>query len=169
MQLKEFKYKILPIKNKLFRFALQFVHSVSDAEDIVQEVLIKTWDKRKSIHEIKNIEAWCMTLTRNMSIDKLRSKHSKVQALTNQIDFVEKQATPYRQTELNDSVTKVKQFISNLPEKQRLVIQLRDIEEMSYQEIADQLEISLDQVKVNLFRARKKIKEQFLKTDAYGL
>ena len=169
MQQQEFMQLISPFKTKLFRFAMQFVRNIAEAEDIVQEVLIKVWDKRATIHEIKNIEAWCMRLTKNLSIDKLRSKHLKVQALVNQSELVTSGINPHRQAELNDSVDKVKQLISKLPEKQRLVIQLRDIEEMSYQEIAKILEISMDQVKVNLFRARKQIKQQFINTESYGI
>ena len=77
---------MLPLKNKLFRFALKMVHNVAEAEDIVQEVMIKIWDQRDSMSEIKNIEAWCVRLTKNLTFDKLKSKHSKVQSFATHVE-----------------------------------------------------------------------------------
>lgn len=167
MNLKEFTYRVFPIKNQLFRFAMRLVNNVAEAEDVVQEVFIKIWHKRDDLNEVKNIEAWSMRLTRNLSIDKLRSKHQKVQHLADGLDFVSQQATPYQALATQDSLTYIQQLMQALPEKQRAVMHLRDMEEMSYQEIADVLNISLDQVRTNLFRARQKMKQLLIKTDVY--
>ncbi len=169
MNLQAYKSNVLPLKNKLFRFALKMIHSVAEAEDIVQEVMIKVWDQRDSMKEIKNIEAWCVRLTKNLTLDKIKSKHSKTQSFAVHMELETSKISPHKQTELNDSMNKIKQLIQNLPEKQRQIIQLRDIEEFSYQEITEALGITIDQVKVNLFRARKTIRAQFKNTNAYGL
>ena len=68
-----------------------------------------------------------------------------------------------------DRVRLVRRLIDNLPEKQRSVMQLRDIEGKSYKEIAQILAISEEQVKINIFRARQTIKQKFIETEKYGL
>ncbi len=119
--------------------------------------------------QVKNVEAWCMRMTKNLSIDKLRSKHKKVAQLSDAIIIKEKTANPHQATEMNDTISQVEKLMEALPEKQRMVMQLRDIEGMQYQEIADILQISMEQVKVNLFRARKQIRTQLINTESYGI
>ena len=169
MNLNEFKNTILPIKNKLFRFALSINNDRAEAEDIVQEVFIKIWNKREHLSQIDNLEAWCMKLTRNLTIDKLRSKHKRTRELDATFDISSDEATPLAKAEAHDTIFRVKQFINQLPEKMRAVIQLRDIEEMTYKEISEILDMPINQVKINLFRARKQIRHQLIKSESYGL
>lgn len=169
MSLKDFTHKILPIKDKLFRFSLRIVRNSAIAEDVVQEVFIKLWNKRDQLDQLHNVEAWCMKATRNLSIDKLRSKHSKVGFIPDGYDVSSTAATPDRITESNDTISRVKTMMENLPEKQKLVMQLRDIEEMTYQEISDTLDMPMSQVKVYLFRARQQIRRQLINSESYGL
>ncbi len=169
MSLKDFTKRILPIKDKLYRFSLRIVGNVAEAEDVVQEVLIKIWSKHQEMAQYQNVEAWCMKLTKNLSIDKLRSKHNRVGMLPESYELTSKASTPEELLQAKDTVAQIRTLIAELPEKQQMIIQLRDIEEMSYQEIAVALEISMDQVKTNLFRARKKIRAQLINTESYGL
>jgi RNA polymerase sigma-70 factor (ECF subfamily) len=76
---------------------------------------------------------------------------------------------PYDKLIGNERLRLVHRLINELPERQRLMVQLRDIEGKNYKEIATALGLTEDQVKVNLFRARQKIKEQYLQIDEYGL
>ena len=167
--IKDFKTRILPIKDKLYRFALRIVEDESEAKDVVQEVFIKVWNKRMEMHRYANLEAWCMRLTRNLSIDKLRSKHRRVVPLEGRMVMAETNTTPYQKTAMKDTVDYVRQLMQGLPMKQKMVMQLRDIEGLTYQEIAQTLDISLSQVKVNLFRARKTIRQQLIKSESYGV
>ena len=169
MTQENFKKQILPIKNKLYRFSLRIVGNSLEAEDVVQEVFIKMWRSREDWYKYKNLEAWCMRLTKNLSIDKLRSKHQRVGVLAEGMDFVAKEALPDKKAELNDSIGQIRALMNGLPEKQKMVMQLRDLEGMSYQEISEQLEMTLSQVKVYLFRARKSIKSQLINRDSYGI
>ncbi len=169
MIIEDYKKLILPIKDKLFRFSLRIVGNPAEAEDVVQEVFIKVWNKRSEVESYKNIEAWCMTLTKNLSIDKLRSKHRRVNALSDTYNMPSESASPYQVTATNDTLGRIQKMMDALPEKQRMVMQLRDIEGMSYKEIAEILSITLDQVKINLFRARKSIRAQLLNSESYGL
>ncbi len=164
----QFGELIKPFKDKMFRFALRMVGSTDEAEDVVQEVFIKLWKKRDYIDQIKNLEAWCMQLTRNMSIDKLRSKHRRTEDIDGHYELQDKGRNPEEKTISSDIYTKIQTMIQALPEKQKMVIQLRDIEGYSYQEIADALELPLNQVKVNLFRARNTIKAKILKLKVNG-
>ncbi len=170
MSLEDFTHLILPIKNKLFRFSLRIVGNVAEAEDVVQEVFIKVWKKRSDLANYSNVEAWCMTLTKNLSIDKLRSKHRRADSFKEGFDIpTAKGENPYHQTAYNDTFERVQKLLEDLPEKQRMVMQLRDIEGLAYQEIADALDISLQQVKVNLFRARQQIRKRLVNSESYGL
>lgn len=169
MLLEEYKKMVLPFQNKLYRFALRLLGTSAEAEDVVQEVFIKAWDRREQLMEYQNVEGWCMKVTKNLSLDMLKSKHRKFQLNKSEQDVSTTALTPDRQVEVADSYAQVHRVIASLPEKQKLVIQLRDIEGYSYQEIADMMEISLSQVKVNLFRARDKVRKELLKTESYGL
>ena len=169
MTLKEFTDDFLSMKQRLFRLAKGIVGNAMLAEDVVQEVMIKVWNKKEEAAKIENKPAWVMKMTRNLSIDKLRSKHYKTQGIPEGYDVVNKTHTPETITQSNDTVNTIQAIMSKLPELQRMCVQLRDIEEMKYQEIADILEISIDQVKVNIYRARNYIKKEFLKADSYGV
>lgn len=157
-----FQQHIFPIRHKLFRFALRITGSTHEAEDVVQEVMEKVWKSpAEQSATVQNWEAWCMTLTRNRSLDKARSQNLRrtapLDGLPERPNDTVNQANAVENRDLAD---RVKLMMQDLPEKQRLVMHLRDIEELSYEEIAEVLSISLDQVKVNLHRARKSIREQ---------
>lgn len=160
MTIKDFTRLVTPIKDKLFRFSMRLTENVAEAEDVVQEVLIRLWNQKEELKKINNLEAWSLRLTRNLSIDKLRSKHRKPESLDGNYHLPDQGQTPQQIVESRDTMNFIRQLIQQLPEKQRLVIQLRDIEGMSYKEIGDILNISMNQVKVNLFRARKQLKHQ---------
>jgi len=159
-----FQEHIFPVRHKLYRFALRITGNVQEAEDVVQEVLTKAWatsEMAEGAQSIRSWEAWCMTLTQRQSVDKLRSRNLR---RTSSLEMVPE--TPshagIQQVENRDLVQQVQLFINQLPDRQRLVLHLRDVEEMSYEEIAHQMEISLDQVKTYLHRARKAIREQLI-------
>lgn len=170
MDVSRFKAEILPLKNKLYRFSLHIVRDEELAKDVVQESLIKVWEKREELGQIQNIEAWCMQITRNKSLDKLRSKHVKKTDLFEvEFDTRKERDTPFVVTERGDLMQRIMELIENLPDRQREVMHLRDIEGYAYKEIAEMLGIDINLVKTNLFRARRKLKESLIKVDAYGL
>src|SRR5437868_1568886 len=122
----EFNERILPVKSKLYRFALKFMRDKQEAEDIVQEVLIKIWKHHDRYAELENFEAWCMKLVRNQSLDRLKSIHYKTQLLKISPETESGNKTPYQYMELADRMQTVHQLIDSLPEKQKEVIHLRD-------------------------------------------
>ena len=153
------------VKNKLYRFALRITGDNAEAEDVVQEVFIKAWQRQEELPNILNVEAWCMTLTKNLSLDKLRSKHRRTEEIGEILQLTDLHSTPYEALAGNDMVSKIRHWMTHLPEKQRLVMHLRDIEDKTYDEISIILEMPMPQVKVNLHRARTAIRERILETE----
>ncbi len=165
-----FETRVLPTKNKLFRFAFRLLGSSEEAKDVVQEVMIKVWNGREQMAAIDNMEAWCMRVTKNLSLDRLRSKQRRVtDSMEEGFEIRQESLTPYERTEIHESMKRVNELIAALPEKQRQVMHLRDIEGYSYNEICEILELDMSQVKVNLFRARNFVRERLIKINAYGL
>ena len=165
-----FEARVLPVKNKLFRFAFRLLGSSEEAKDVVQEVFIKVWNGREQMHTIDNMEAWCMRITKNLSLDKIRARQRKAtDSLDQTYDIHHNDLTPHDAAENQENMQRINQLIASLPEKQRQVMHLRDIEGYSYNEICEMLELDMNQVKVNLFRARNAVREKFAKINAYGL
>jgi RNA polymerase sigma factor (sigma-70 family) len=170
MNFEMFESRVLPVKNKLFRFAFRLLGSSEEAKDIVQEVFIKVWNGRDQMESIDNMEAWCMRITRNLSLDKIRARQRKAtDPIEGSFDIQNDARTPYEATENSENMQRISQLIASLPDKQRQVMHLRDIEGYSYNEICEILELDMNQVKVNLFRARNSVREKFIKINAYGL
>jgi RNA polymerase sigma-70 factor (ECF subfamily) len=165
-----FRNDVLPLKNELYRLALRITMSTADAEDIVQETMIKVWNRRERWQEIDSIEAFSMKICRNLALDVLRNKNHQNPSLEQHM-LVEPTAgtDPQDKTIQQDRIRVVRQIINSLPEKQRSCMQLRDFEGKSYKEIATILDISEDQVKVNIFRARQTIKQKYKQIEDYGL
>lgn len=162
MELETFKSDILPIKDKLFRVALRITGNPPEAEDVVQETFIKLWEQRRELQSIQNLEAWCMQMTKNRAIDKRRLHFNQSEGLEIAYGVKSQEKTPDHQAELSDEMAQVKRLMSELPGKQRMAMQLRDIDGMSYQEISDTLSMPLNQVKTNIFRARKSLRSKLV-------
>ena len=165
-----FRNDVLPLKNALYRLALRITLNSAEAEDIVQDTLIKVWNKRESWAEIDSIEAFSITVCRNLALDRI-SKHDNQNASLDEqgIDRQDTAYDPYERTQQRNKVELGRQTIDSLPVKQRECIQLRDFEGKAYKEIASLLNITEEQVKVNIFRARQAIKQRFTQLDGYGL
>jgi RNA polymerase sigma-70 factor (ECF subfamily) len=103
-----------------------------------------------------------MTLTKNEAIDQTRSKHRRTVGIDTQFDMYDHGADAHRQLEVSETMKTVKRYINALPEKYKIVVHLRDIEEMTYDEIAEVSGYTKEQVKVYLHRGRKKLREQIL-------
>jgi RNA polymerase sigma-70 factor (ECF subfamily) len=170
MNLESFQTQVLPVKNKLYRFALRFLGNEEEAKDVVQEVFVRVWNGREQMREVQNWEAWCMRIARNLSLDRIRAIARKnTQPLEDGYGIHLDSLSPHESTEIRESMNRVNEYIAALPEKQRQVIHLRDVEGYSYNEIAEILELDINQVKVNLFRARNAVRSKLTKIDAYGL
>jgi len=169
MTLAEFQNEVLPLKNKLYHFAYRLLSNAEDARDTVQEVMMKVWESGKPIAEYENVEAWCMTLTRNRSLDRIKVEKSR-SAKLKRIDHVTSHTrTPGELMEWKETMKIVLKITQELPTVQRELIELRDFQEKSYEEIAMITGLEMTQVKVYLHRARKVIRESLNTANHYGL
>ena len=166
-----FQTHILPLKNELFRLALRITLSREDAEDVVQETMLKVWNKREQWERIDNIEAFCMTICRNLALDhqkRMDNQNVTLEETTTLNLHPLTSTTPEEHAVQRDRVERVRQLIDQLPEKQRTCMQLREVEGKAYKEIAAIMGISEEQVKVNIFRARQTIRQQFMQMEEFS-
>lgn len=169
MQEISFRNDILPLKDKLFRLALRITFDRAEAEDVVQDTMIRVWDKREEWKQFGSVEAYCLTVAKNLAIDRSRKKEALNVSLTPEMEEKADASGPYDQLVNGERMNIIHRLIDRLPEKQRLIMQLRDVEGESYKEIAKVLNLTEEQVKVNLFRARQKVKQRYIEIDGYGL
>ncbi|MCF8230806.1 MAG: RNA polymerase sigma factor [Bacteroidales bacterium] len=167
MELTEYKTLILPLKDKLYRFARQITQHDGEAQDIVQEVFIRLWEKRNVLKQYKNVEALAMVITKNLSLDYLKTKRSKNTVLEEANTSLD-HYTPEFHTEMKDTSRRMRNIFSTLPEQQRMVIHLRDVEEVEYEKIAEITGMSINNIRVKLSRARKTVREELLKQENYA-
>lgn len=168
MTSKEFTDQVLPLKHKIFRFARRLMRVQPDAEDVTQEVFVRLWTRKDTLHSYRNLEAFAMTVTRNMCLDKLKSPKRKTADLSAAPE-AETHHTPLRHTEQTDSMELINRIVATLPEKQQTIVQLRDIEGYEFQEIADVTGMTVNAIKVNLSRARQRMRTEISHAYAYGL
>ena len=168
MKQSDFLKTVMPFKDKVFRVAKRLLVSTEEAEDATQELYFKLWKNKSKLKDYKSVEAFAMTMTKNYCFDRLKSKQSSNLKLIHS-NYQDKETPLQRRVELNDSVSLVHKLIENLPEQQKLVIQLRDIEEYEFDEISEMLGIQPTAVRVTLSRARKTIREQLTKQHNYGI
>lgn len=152
------------MKDKLFRFALRMLSDFQEAEDAVQDVMAGLWVRRAEWMNWKNLEAYCMTATRNHCIDRIRRRrHHEVRV--QEVPEVAGGQDPYEKMMNKEMSYRIRQCMATLPENQQLVMHLREVEGFSYNEIAEVLQITLDQVKVSLFRGRTTIRKTITKEE----
>ena len=164
----DFVKLVMPFKDKVFRLAKRLLVSNEEAEDATQEILMKLWNNKENIGEYRNVEAFSMTMTKNFCLDRLKSKQAQNLKIVHS-NYQDNNVSLQRQIEINDSVDWVAKIIEELPEQQKMVLQLRDIEEYEFEEIAKVLDMNETAVRVSLSRARKTIREKLTNTHSYGI
>jgi RNA polymerase sigma factor (sigma-70 family) len=167
-----FDSKIMPLTDKMYRYAYSILKEKESAHDVVQECLVKIWKNRMKLKQIKNTDAWVMRITRNQCYDWVKVNRYHLQSdrdiLRDDLTLQESGATDAALL-TKDRMAWLAQVIDSLPEKQKEIYHLREVEEMTYQDIAEVLSLSLSEVKVTIHRTRKLIREQINKIDGYGL
>ena len=127
------------------------------------------WNKRDEWSQFESVEAYCLIVAKNLAIDRSQKKDAQNVELTPEMAEEVDTSGPYDRLVNNERMKIIHRLIDELPEKQRLIMQLRDIEGESYKDIAKVLQLTEEQVKVNLFRARQKVKQRYIEIDEYGL
>lgn len=168
MNQSDFLKVVLPFKDKVFRLAKRLLVSTEEAEDATQELFLKLWNKKEKLSEYRNVEAFAMTMTKNYCFDRLKSKQAGNLTLVHS-NYKEKETSLDKKVEHRDSVNQVHKLIENLPEQQKIIIQLRDIEQYDFDEICKMVDMKPTAVRVALSRARKTIREALIKKHNYGV
>jgi RNA polymerase sigma-70 factor (family 1) len=166
MESKEFRKKVIPLGQKLYRYASGLLKDVHEAEDIVQDIFIKLWNMRSRMDEIKNLDAFTFRMTRNLCLDRLKARKVRFFNHSSDEGMPEPEFSgpdPEDQLELQDTVNKIRMIINTLPEQQKSIIHLRDIEGYSYEEISDIMNMQINAVRVTLSRARRTVRESLSK------
>jgi RNA polymerase sigma-70 factor (ECF subfamily) len=165
MDHKEFAVIIKDIEVRLYRVARRILISHEEAQDSVQEVVIKIWERKDIRAQAKNIEAYAMTMIKNHCLDRLKSKQANFLRLedefADQLDSTDDTLSAQNDTE--ERLRSVEKVVNLLPEKQRTVWQLRDVEGYSFEEIETIMDMNATAVRVTLSRARKEIRNQISK------
>ena len=165
MKSEKFNIAVLPLQDKLFRFAASILKNIDNAEDALQEILVKLWERRYELLKYKSIEAVAMRMMKNHCIDKLRKEKHTFDINDNLLG--ENSLTPEKQAALKDSANIALQLIEQLPPMQQMIIRLRDVEEYDLDEIAEIMEMLPNAVRTNLSRARQTVREQLLKIELF--
>ena len=168
MDLNDFRKRILPLNGKLHHYAFMLLKDRIEAEDAVQEVCLKLWKIRESLEQYNNVEAFAMKVTRNWCLDRIKAR--KPIYIESYQPWQEKlsEDNPHQKLEDAENLNLLFTLIDKLPEQQRLIIQLRELENLEFEEIAEIMDMNLNAIRVNLSRARHRIKEEISKLESDG-
>ena len=164
----EFVNVVMPFKDKVFRLAKRLLVSEQEAEDATQEILLKLWRHKDNMSSYKNVEAFSMTMTKNFCLDRLKSKQAQNLKIVHS-NYQDHNVGLQKEVEVRDSLSWVEKIMGTLPQQQKMIVQLRDIEQYDFNEIAKMLDMNETAVRVALSRARKTIREQLTNTHRYGI
>jgi RNA polymerase sigma-70 factor (ECF subfamily) len=168
MNQKDFLNKVMPFKDKVYRLAKRLLVSSDEAEDATQELYFKLWKNREKIETYDNVEAYAMRMTKNYCLDQLKSKRAGNLKLVHS-NYKDENISLQKEIEVHDEVNIVKEMMKDLSEKQRMIVQLRDIENYEFDEIGKILNMEPTAIRVALSRARKALREKLIKKQQYGI
>ena len=164
MEQTQFKKEILPLRERLVLYAERLLVNKSDAEDIVQEVFLKLWSMRHDLGNYDSVEALSVTMTKNLCLNRLKVNHREQEDL-NGFVFIDKNRSPDEQLEQKDSLAQVMRIIDHLPDLQQTILRMKHIEGLEIDEIVALTGSAPEAIRMNLSRARKKVKELFFKVN----
>lgn len=162
MNPEQFKAEILPLRNKLHQIARKFLAEEQDSEDTIQEVYLKLWNMRDGLDRYDNVAAFATTMTKNLCIDRLRVRN-RLGSLEDELYHQAEPDNPYLQLERKNTEEILRSIIDSLPPLQKEIIRMKDVEEYDLEQIAEITGAKAEAIRMNLSRARKKVREEFLK------
>ena len=150
---------------KVFNVAYKFVGKHDEAEDLTQDIFLKIFKALASFDRRANFQTWIISISRNLCIDHYRSVRKERQTIARDVDSNDLQPVatergPYAQAEHQDLRAQLRQALETLPVTLRTAVVLRDLQELSYQEIADQLGLPEGTVKSRINRGRTELARQ---------
>ena len=162
MNSEELNIQFLEVKDSAYRYAVSLLHDTTEAEDVVQDLYERLWRRRLIIRRV-GFRSLVMTTVRNMSLDRLRRQR------LNRHTAIEDEPLATESPEVDNPVAIIRRIISRLPEREREIIHLHDVEGMDYEDIAEVVGTSVMAARMACSRARQKVKEEFEKIMSYGV
>lgn len=156
------KITVLPLREKLINISWRMIEDRSDAEDIVQETFLKLWQIREKLDGYNSVEALAVQVAKNLALDKLKQHRPEGTDIA-LLSLDSGTRNPAEELEQHDTVARIRWLISKLPSLQQTIIRMKDVEGYELAEIAEITGTQVEAVRVNLSRARKKIREQLMK------
>jgi len=165
MTKEEFQQQVIPMGEKMYRIAFRLLGNSEAAKDVLQELFLKLWEMRSELYRMTSIDAFACTVLKNKCLDKLR-----LQKETVDVDILKTMGhNPEVAFDLGEGVAEIRKLMQMLPDKQRIIMQMRDIDCCSFEEIAAFVDTSANNVRVQLCIARKWVKEELMKIYNYGI
>lgn len=165
MEQEQFKQEVLPLREQLFFYAQRLLDDLEDAEDVIQEVFLKLWYMRKDLDEYNSISALSVQITKHLCFNRMRVRKWKQEGLDTVV-LTSDTLHPDTQLEQKDNVEQVMRIIDKLPDLQQTILRMKHVDGFEVEEIAELTGSSAGAVRMNLSRARKKVKEEFFKMQA---
>ena len=161
MDAREFKQRFMPHHQLLYRVAYHLTGNAQDAEDLLQDLYLKLWQKRDDLPDEAMREAYLVTMMRNLFVDQRRLKHVDASAeLKNEEGPPDDQSLD-RQIDARDEVTQVEGLIQQLSERDAKIIRMHLVDDRSYEEIEQDTGLSQGNIRIIVMRTKKKLKQQF--------
>ena len=165
----EFRKVFLPEGRRLYALAFRYLNNREEAEDAVQEVMMKLWEERKKAAGYENPSAWCTTVTRNYCIDLLRRRKRIIHDdISGAKEVMEAGNDMFTQSDGSEAAALIDGIVRRMKEPYRSALILRDIEGYSYEEAAEAMQTSVGTLRTILSRARKSIREEMERIYNYG-
>lgn len=167
MEQEQFKQEILPLRGQLFGYAGRLLDDRDDAEDVVQEVFLKLWYMREELGRYENVAALATTMTKHLSLNRLKVRERK-QEEWGELMIVHEAPSPHTLLEEKDTVAQVMRIIDQLPDLQQTVLRMKHVDCLEVEEIAQLIGATLDAVRMNLSRARRRVKDIYSQMEHDG-
>lgn len=162
MDQKQFKREVLPLREELLFYAQRMLADKDESEDIIQEVFLKLWYMREELNHYNNVAALSMTITKHLCLNRLKVRQRTYEDVED-VTLISETPTPHYQLEQKDNLANVLRIIDRLPDLQQTVLRMKHIDGYEVEEIASLTGSTPDAVRMNLSRARRRVKEIFFK------
>ncbi len=165
MTKEEFQTQVIPLGDKMYRMAYRLLGNSESARDVLQELYLKLWEKRNDLSRLSSIDAFACTVLKNKCLDKLRLQKPMVdvEILNTHGD------NPEAAFDHIEGISEIRKIMQLLPERQRVIMQMRDIDGCTFEEIALLADTTENNVRVQLCMARKWVKAELMKVYNYGI
>ena len=161
MQQEQFKKEVLPLRKNLLIYAKRILGDEDEAEDIIQEVYLKLWYMREDLLSYNSIMALAIQITKNLCINHIRICERSFENI-DELYILNEEPGPDVQLEQKDSVGHVMRIIDGLPGLQQTILRMKHVDDFEIAEIAELTGSNQEAVRVNLSRARKKVRDKWL-------